>query len=79
MFRRRGAYINPNAEQEYVGPVEYEEDEELVADATVYLSDILDSQKRTEELMNEIVNQGDKQVEFLSRLVTLFEGLARER
>lgn len=43
-----------------------------------YLSDILDTLRPIEASLIELVNQGDKQVEFLSRLVTLFEGLARE-
>lgn len=43
-----------------------------------YLSDLLATMERVETHLNELVNQGDKQVEFLSRLVTLFEGAARE-
>lgn len=60
-------------EIEYAG-VDYEDEADNSAD---YLSDILDGQKHIEEMLNELVNQGDKQVEFLSRLVTLFEGLAK--
>jgi hypothetical protein len=73
MFRRRGAYINGDSGEEYLG-TEYEEDDSSQCD---YLSDILVVQRQIEESMNELINQGDKQVEFLSRLVTLFEGLAR--
>ena len=55
---------------------EYEDVEDFV-DVTNYLSDILDAQKAIELSLVELVNQGDRQVEFLSRLVTLFESAAK--
>jgi hypothetical protein len=70
---RSGAYLNPDSEQEYAGP-DYPDDDEEV---TNYLSDILTQERHIGEMLNEMVNQGDKQVEFLSRLVTLFEGLSK--
>lgn len=72
---RSGAYVNPDAEQEFAGPDYPDEDNE---DVTNYLSDILATMERIDTSINELVNQGDKQVEFLSRLVTLFESAARE-
>lgn len=56
-----------------------EDDEyEIDPEVTDYLSDMNDHLERIESLLTETVNQGDKQVEFLSRLVTLFESAARE-
>lgn len=69
--RRESEELDAHIEGSYLDPDDAD-------DVTNYLSDILDSQKRVEELVNEMVNQGDKQVEFLSRLLTLFESLARE-
>lgn len=64
-----------------IGYIEDEppEDTEAVEEASSYLSDIFDCLRQIEAGQNELINQGDKQVEFLSRLVTLFEGLAKEQ
>ena len=73
---RSGAYVNPEAEQEWAGgEFDYDGEPEEV---TNYLSDIFDSVRAIETNLQELVNQGDRQVEFLSRLVTLFESAARE-
>lgn len=70
--RRSSAYINPEAEQDYAG-IDYPDEE-----VNDWLSDIFRVVEAIEKNHQELVNQGDKQIEFLSRLVTLFEGAARE-
>ena len=54
------------------------EDTENADDVVNYLSDIYDRIEVIESHLSEIVNQGDAQVEFLSRLVTLFESAMKE-
>lgn len=72
------SWLNRDAEQKSVTPdypEDYPEDDEDVAN---YLSELLQVNESIEKHLLELVNQGDRQVEFLSRLVTLFESAARE-
>lgn len=54
------------------------DDEPESEDVANYLSELLQVNESIEKHLLELVNQGDRQVEFLSRLVTLFESAARE-
>jgi hypothetical protein len=64
---------DPEQEVAEYDPDENETDETVVD----HLYDILTTMERTEKLITELVNQGDKQVEFLSRITTVFERMEK--